>query len=115
MFGRDVYTCLVVAIQSVQRSTEITDKVNDESVQGVIRSLISKRVGPTLSTGQTVKGRAVARFGKKTDVGASAIEDVQYLNGRLLEGSAVMDRRPRLGIWRIHERRDGLRGRTGRE
>jgi hypothetical protein len=89
--------------------------VDDESVQGIIRSLISKRVGPTFSAGQTMKGCAVTRFRKETDVGAGAIQNVQHLDGRLLEGSAVMDRRPRLGIWRIHERRDGLRGRTGQE
>jgi hypothetical protein len=54
MLSRDVYTCLVVVILSLQRGTEIADKVNNESIQGVIRSLIAKRVGPTFSAGQTL-------------------------------------------------------------
>jgi hypothetical protein len=54
MLSRDVYTCLVVVILSLQRSAEIADKVNDELMQGLIRSLIAKRVGPTFSAGQTM-------------------------------------------------------------
>jgi hypothetical protein len=54
MLSRNVHTRLVVVILSLQGSAEIADKVNDKSIQGVIRSLVSKRVGPTFSAGQTM-------------------------------------------------------------
>jgi hypothetical protein len=54
MLSRDVYACLVVVILSLQWGTEIADKVDDESIQGIIRSLVAKRVGPTFSAGQTL-------------------------------------------------------------
>jgi hypothetical protein len=54
MLSGDVYTCFVVVILSLQRSTEIADKVKDESKQGVIRSLIAKRVRSTFAAGQTM-------------------------------------------------------------
>jgi hypothetical protein len=54
MLSRNVYARLAVVIQSLQGSTEIADKVNDKVIQGVIKSLISERVGPTFSAGQTM-------------------------------------------------------------
>jgi len=54
MLSRDVYACLVVVILSLQRGTDIADKVDDESIQGIIRIPIAKRVGPTFSAGQTL-------------------------------------------------------------
>jgi hypothetical protein len=103
MLSRNMYTCLLVVILSLQGSAEIADKVNDKSIQGIIRSLISKRVGPTFSAGQTMQGRTVAHLRKKTDISASAIEHIQHLDGRLFERSTIMDRGPGFGIWRIHK------------
>ena len=54
MLSRNVHARLAVVIQSLQGSMEIPDKVNDKVIQCVIRSLISKRVGPTFSAGQTM-------------------------------------------------------------
>jgi hypothetical protein len=98
MLSRNVYTCLVVVILSLQGSMEVENKVNDKSIQGVIRSLISKRVGPTFSAGQTMQGRTVAHLRKKTDISASTIQHVQHFNGRLFERSAIMYRGPGFGI-----------------
>jgi hypothetical protein len=111
----NVHACFVVVILCLQWSAEIADEVNDESVQGVIRSLLPKRVGPTFSAGQTMQRRTVARFRKQTDISAGAVQDIQHFDGRLFEGSAVMNWGPRFGVWRIHERRDALRGRTSRD
>jgi hypothetical protein len=54
MLSRNVHARLAVVIQSLQGRMEISDKVDDKVIQGIIRSLISKRVGPTFSAGQTM-------------------------------------------------------------